>query len=265
MAEPGMPGPLLSVIVANFNQELYLDECLRSIMEQTIKDLEIVIYDDGSSDRSLAIIRRFAQRDPGLIKVIHDPVNRGAAHARHQAILAARGEYLTTLDSDDYYSQPLKLERELALIREVQAGEGKGIISFSNVELIKEHAPACIWAAPGDIRQGHIARDILGRTCFIPRDFLMRRDWYFEAGGYDLGFKLYEDWDLKIRLAFQHEFRYTGAVGTAYRRHGRGLSSLPASEHRRYLQLAFANNAHCLGWFQRRRAGKALEKFMDSL
>jgi glycosyltransferase involved in cell wall biosynthesis len=260
-----MPGPLLSVIVANCNQERNLNECLRSILEQTVKDLEIVIYDDGSSDRSLATIGSFAQKYPDLIKVLHDPVNRGVAYARHQAILAARGEYLTTLDSDDYYSQPQKLERELALIREVQAREGKGIISFSNVELIKEHAPSCIWAAPGDIRQGHIGRAILGRTCFIPRDFLMRREWYHEAGGYDLGFKLYEDWDLKIRLAFQHEFRYTGSVGTAYRRHGRGLSSLPASEHRRYLQLAFAKNAHLLGLFQRRRAGKALAKFMASL
>jgi glycosyltransferase involved in cell wall biosynthesis len=259
------PRPLLSVVVANYNQERYLDECLRSILRQTLNDLEIVIYDDGSSDRSLEIIRAFAQRAPGRIRLIHDPVNRGVAYARHQAILAARGEYVTTLDSDDYYSQPQKLERELALIREVQAGEGKGIISFSNVVLIKEHAPSCIWAAPGDIRQGLIGPDILGRTCFIPRDFLMRRDWYHEAGGYDLGFKLYEDWDLKIRLAFRHEFRYTGAVGTAYRRHGRGLSSQPASEHRRYVRLVFAKNVHWLSFFQRRRAGKALAKFMDSL
>jgi glycosyltransferase involved in cell wall biosynthesis len=235
--------PSLSVIVANYNNGEYLRECLNSILNQTVKDLEIVVYDDASTDGSLAIIRDFEHMYPDLIRVLPGPVNRGVAYARHQAILAARGEYLATLDSDDFYCNPTKLENEFNLIREIAKKQRKAVIAFSNIMLLKDDAPPCLWGTADNIRQGMIACEILSRSCFIPRDFIMKREWYFQAGEYDLRFKLYEDWDLKIRLAFQHEFHYTGDVGTAYRRHGRGLSACPFSWHIGVLREIFEKNS----------------------
>jgi glycosyltransferase involved in cell wall biosynthesis len=262
MMGSAMPHPLLSVIVANFNKEEYLPECLDSILNQTFRDFEIVVYDDGSSDGSLAIIENFRQRYPDVIKVIADPVNRGVAYARHQAILAAGGEYLTTLDSDDYYFNRLKLEKEIALIRYFKEKEKKEIIAFSNILLLNNSEPPCLWGNPENIRQGFIGCSILCRSCFIPRDFMMKRDWYFQAGGYDLHFEIYEDWDLKIRLAMTHEFHFSGEVGTVYRRHGRGLSGRPFDEHVVILREVFEKNLHLAAAAERQAARCAFEDWL---
>jgi hypothetical protein len=70
----------------------------------------------------------------------------------------------------------------------------------------------------------------------------MKKDCYFEVDGYDCRFPIYEDWDLKIRLAQKFEFYYTRINGTAYRRHGKGLSSLPIQEHVKWLKKIFNKN-----------------------
>ena len=64
------------------------------------------------------------------------------------------------------------------------------------------------------------------------------------VGGYDIAILIYEDWDLNIRLAAQYPFYYSGVNGTAYIRHGNGLSSLPVSEHEKWLKFIFAKNIH---------------------
>lgn len=234
--------PLLSVIVANHDHEPYIAVCLDSVLGQTLKDLEIVVYDDASGDGSLALIRDFARRHPRRFRVLHDPVNRGVAHARHQAILAARGEFVTTLDGDDFYCNPEKLENEIALARRFRQEENKEIMAFSNVLLVRGDAAPVPWGKPETIAQGMIGARILARSCFIPRDFTFRRELYFQAGGYDPGLEIYEDWDLKIRLAMRHEFRYTGDVGSAYRLHGGGLSARPFREHVPVLRAVFKKN-----------------------
>jgi glycosyltransferase involved in cell wall biosynthesis len=257
--------PLLSVIVANYNNAATLAECLDSILGQTFQDLEIVVYDDGSSDGSAAVLRRYGESRPGVVKAILDPVNRGAGHARHQAILASSGSHLTTLDSDDYYFDPRKLEKEMDLVRLHRETGGEAVLAFSNVLLVRPGRPDCVWGTDATIREGRIAADILGRRCFIPRDFVMLREAYFDAGGYDSGLPIYEDWDLKIRLAARHEFRYTGIVGTAYRRHGKGLSAAPPAEHRRCLELVFDKNIRLIKWPRRRKIKKTFESFMGTL
>jgi len=258
------PKPALSVIVANCNNERYLAECLDSVLGQTFKYLEIVAYDDGSSDGSLAVLEEFRHRHSGTVRVIHDPVNRGVAHARHQAMLAARGEYVTTLDSDDFYVSRLKLEREISLVRDFQEREKKVVMAFSNVLLLKEPGRSSLWGTPSTIRQGLIGGFILGRGCFIPRDFVMKRDLYFQAGGYDTRLRIYEDWDLKIRLAMRHEFRFSGEVGTAYRRHGRGLSAAPFSEQREALRAVFAKNLHLAPAGEREAIRRSFEEWLAS-
>ena len=89
----------VSVIVPIFNSEEYLDECLKSALNQSLKDIEIICVDDGSSDASLQIVRRFAKND-GRIKVITKP-NAGTGHTMNTGFKAAAGEYLAILESDD--------------------------------------------------------------------------------------------------------------------------------------------------------------------
>ncbi len=219
--------PLLSVIVANYNNESYIRECLESIMSQTYKDLEIIVSDDCSTDNSPGIIREYEKNYPGIVRRIFSSENRGVARTRHEAILKAKGEYITTLDSDDCYDNPQKLEREMNLIQHYKK-QGKNIIAFSNIVLVnKDKRPIRVENNDKNIKEGNIFIDMISRTCMIPRDFVMIKSAYFCVGGYDFSLRTHEDWDLKIRLSKRFEFYYTGCSGTAYRRHRDGLSSLP--------------------------------------
>ena len=219
--------PLLSVIVANYNNKPYIRECLDSILNQTFKNLEIVVSDDGSMDDSPQIIRDYEKRYPEVVDVIFSPTNRGVAQNRHEAIIEAGGEYITTLDSDDYYYNERKLEKEMALVLEYKK-KGKDILTFSNIAFVKQDKTLIrTWGNSKNIKEGDIFYDIITRSCMIPRDFVMKKSIYFEIGGYDFKFETHEDWDLKIRAARKYEFYYTGEIGTAYRQHFGGLSSIP--------------------------------------
>jgi glycosyltransferase involved in cell wall biosynthesis len=89
-----------SIIVPVYNTEKYLRQCLDSILNQTYQNLEILLVDDGSPDRSGAICDEYAAKDP-RIRVIHTE-NRGVSAARNTAMQAVSGEYIIFVDSDDY-------------------------------------------------------------------------------------------------------------------------------------------------------------------
>ena len=92
--------PLISVIVPIYGVEKYLEECLDSILNQTYRNLEIILIDDGSPDRCGEICDRYASRD-SRIKVIHQS-NQGLSAARNAGMDIAIGEYISFIDSDDY-------------------------------------------------------------------------------------------------------------------------------------------------------------------
>ena len=92
--------PLISVIVPIYQVEAYLEECLDSILNQTYRQLEIILIDDGSTDRCGEICDRYASRD-SRIKVIHQ-TNQGLSAARNAGMDIAIGEYISFIDSDDY-------------------------------------------------------------------------------------------------------------------------------------------------------------------
>ena len=90
-----------SIIVPVYNVEHYLSVCIQSILQQSIQDYEMILIDDGSTDKSGAICDGYAQKYSNIC-VIHQK-NRGLSAARNKGIEIARGEYLLFLDSDDYY------------------------------------------------------------------------------------------------------------------------------------------------------------------
>ena len=91
----------ISIIVPVYNVELYLEECIESIIAQTYKDVEIILIDDGSTDKSGAICDKIALKDERII-VVHK-VNGGLSSARNLGIEIAQGKYIIFVDSDDYW------------------------------------------------------------------------------------------------------------------------------------------------------------------
>ena len=95
-----MPNPKVSIIVPVYNAEKYLERCVNSLRNQTLKDIEIILIDDSSTDLSLKMCEQMAKKD-SRIKVIHK-TNEGAGIARNAALSIATGEYIGFTDSDDF-------------------------------------------------------------------------------------------------------------------------------------------------------------------
>lgn len=232
---------LISVIVANFNNAQWLPQCLESIFQQTVEKFEIIIVDDCSTDNSRQVISEFVKRYPKIVYPIFLPKNEGVAKARHVGIIQCNGSYITTLDADDYYMNEYKLEKEYALIRQFKNRFNKEIIAFSDIVRVDKDGNRIEEKRDLPI-QGDLVKSLMTRSGFIPRDMLIYRNMYFEAGGYDFSFATHEDWDLKIRLAFKYEFYFTGVEGTAYRRHGQGLSASSLEFRIQNLNAVFEKN-----------------------
>lgn len=117
----------ISIIVPIYNVEKYLSECLDSIINQTLKDIEIICINDGSPDNSFEILKRYSAND-ARIKII-DKNNEGVGKARNDGILAATGEFIAFMDSDDYYPSDnvLKILYNIAKENGVKVAGGRKI------------------------------------------------------------------------------------------------------------------------------------------
>ena len=124
--------PLVSIIVPVYNTEQYLDKCIKSLVSQTLKDIEIILVNDGSSDNSPAICDAWAEKD-NRIKVIHKE-NGGLSSARNAALDVCNGEYIGFVDSDDYvesamfeelYHSAKKYDSDVSLCAHFQLSRSK--------------------------------------------------------------------------------------------------------------------------------------------
>lgn len=128
--------PVVSVIIPVYNVQDYVEKCLNSVMNQTLKNIEIIVVDDGSTDRSPSIIDEIAKTDE-RIRVIHSE-NGGVSAARNKGLDIARGRYIGFVDSDDYI-EPDMYEKMVAVAENnncdiVQCAFFSGDIDPNNIE-----------------------------------------------------------------------------------------------------------------------------------
>lgn len=127
----------VSVILPVYNEEAYLAKCLDSICGQTLKEIEIICVDDGSTDASLSILRAYEQKD-SRIKVITQK-NQYAGVARNRGMKEAAGKYLSFLDSDDFFDENMlekmydraeNMEADIVICRYAECCEESGKLSL---------------------------------------------------------------------------------------------------------------------------------------
>ncbi len=99
---------IVSVIIPVYNTEKYLDKCIRSVLMQSYKKLQIILVNDGSDDKSLKICRRYEKKDSRIL--VADQKNGGAGNARNEGISRAEGEYIAFIDSDDWIEEDYILQ-----------------------------------------------------------------------------------------------------------------------------------------------------------
>ena len=114
-----------------FNSENFISETIRSILNQTYKNWELILIDDNSNDKTLKIAQNFISQNPN-IKLIQNNTNEGAAYSRNKGITASKGEYIAFLDADDLWF-PEKLEKQTTFMISQNCD-----VCFSSYNLIDE-------------------------------------------------------------------------------------------------------------------------------
>lgn len=111
-----LPSCKVTVLVAAYNAEAYLEQCLDSLRQQTLRELQIIVIDDASTDRTAAIAQQYAEQDSRIL-LLRQPVNGGQSKARNAGLHHATGEFITMVDSDDWLA-PDAMEKAYARTRE---------------------------------------------------------------------------------------------------------------------------------------------------
>lgn len=126
-----MERPLVSIITPSFNSEKFIADTIRSVQSQTHQNWEMIIVDDCSTDKTVAIIEQFVSNDKRILSFQLDK-NSGAGIARETALSKAQGDYIAFLDADDLW-KPLKLEKQLQFLK-----DNKAPFTFSFYDCIDE-------------------------------------------------------------------------------------------------------------------------------
>jgi glycosyltransferase involved in cell wall biosynthesis len=211
-----MTAPLVSVIVPAYNHEAFVEHTLRSIEEQTYPNVETIVVDDGSRDRTGALADAFAARSPRPVRVIHQP-NGGIVKALERGLAEARGDYVAFLASDDWIT-PDKVAFQVADLEatESDAVFGAVVRVVDGQEKLDELPMAFLdtWDPERFIERlvtshGPMLQSGLFRTSLVQA-----------IGGIDQGFVL-EDWPILILAARRaRRVRVHPRPFTYYRQHG---------------------------------------------
>jgi glycosyltransferase involved in cell wall biosynthesis len=182
--------PRIAVVLPVYNGEKYIAEAIQSVLSQTFTDFELLVIDDGSTDRTREVLSGFTD---ARMRVIHFPAHRGLVPALNTGIRGSRSEFIARMDADDI-CMPQRFERQVAFLRShVQIGLcGTWTRSFGD-ETVEMRPPI----KPEDVR----ARLFFGWAIDHP-SILMRRDFLEQHGlMYDDRFQHVEDFDFFIRAA----------------------------------------------------------------
>lgn len=224
----------ISVVIPNYNNAKYLAQCIQSVSNQTYHVSKIIVVDDCSTDNSISILNDLRSKICNLT-VISLKTNGGVSHARNVGVNHVETPYVTFMDSDDFYSNPRKIENEMGLIKKISEIQKKDVVAYSRIDLVSVQGISlgnyCF--KKKYYLEGNIFSDVLTRkyAFTIMRDYCLPTEVIRSIGGYNEESNLYEDLELILKLAQRIDFAYTGELGTAYRQVKAGLSSKPKQEH----------------------------------
>jgi len=227
--------PLVSVITANYNGARHLAAAVRSVLQQTLGSLELIVADDASTDDSLAVIACAAGGDP-RVRVLKARKNGGPGAARNRALKAARGRYIAVFDSDDLMA-PDRLEKLVARARVDHADiVVDNLLVFQDADEAPWRAFLCQrawnhprWITLADyIEAGRMYSKQPGLGYLKP---LFSAE-VLEGERYREDLRIGEDYDLVLRLlAKGARMRFLPDPLYRYRKHGASISHVMRREH----------------------------------
>jgi len=197
--------PKVSVVVSAHNYEEFIGSAIKSVLNQTYKNFELIITDDASTDHTLQIIKSFKD---SRIKIFAFPTNRGESAAENNGIFNSTGDYIAILNADDEFL-PTKLEKQVSFLN----SHPNITAVFTQVKVVDDNGDKLtdktnfyydIFKQHNRSRYEWLRRFFYGGNCLCHPSVMIRRSAYDNVGFYDERFVQIQDFHLWVRLCLKY-------------------------------------------------------------
>ena len=217
MVETRPANPLVSVVIPAFNRERVIGKAIKSVLAQTFQDFEVIVVDDGSRDETAKNAIKLACSEP-RVRILRSETNQGAQAARNAGARAARGQWLSFLDSDDEW-----LPRSLEMRLRIAAEENVEVV-HSDCYILRKNMPQELFNVPA--LHGDVYSELLSYPGPMFQAMLLSMNSFRQIGGLDETIVAYQEWDTAIRLSKSFRFGYVGAPTFVYNCQGTDTISM---------------------------------------
>ena len=206
--------PLVSVIISVYNCEKYIASCIESIIQQTYKNIEIIICDDGSTDKTNEIIKTYITK----VKYIYQE-NQGQGAGRNNAVQYSQGEYLAFIDADDMWYEN-KIELQMSMFEKDQSLAAV----YSEMMIIDENQLKLGYHAKGTMKRGMIFSELLAENFIGLSSLIVKKNAFEQCGGFS-EHRYCQDFVLLLKLASKFNFDFVNKPLVSYRQHSQSVTS----------------------------------------
>lgn len=221
----------VSVVIPAYNAEKYIEDCIQSVVSQTVEPKEVIVVDDGSSDSTRSLVAIFEEKFINIRCISKQ--NAGLSKARNTGIEAAKGDYIAFLDSDDMWHED-KLEKQLELF---SIKKSLGMV-YSAYELCDEHGRRYQGnITPPSVRD-HVLDDLIQYGNLISGSgsgVLVKKEVLEKVGLFDGELKFAEDLDMWIRIAEHYSVDFVNEVLVIIRTHTDSMQAKYTSHYSRFM------------------------------
>jgi glycosyltransferase involved in cell wall biosynthesis len=211
--------PLVSVLLKSYNHEAFISEAIESVLKQSFGDIELIIVDDASTDRSRSLIEHYAQQD-ARIKVIFHEQNEGITKVVNDGLDAAKGKFIAQLDSDDVWVND-KLHTQLAVL-----GRNENLVVWSEGTVVDQTGRPTgktfseLVQSTSKMKSGALFQALLPGN-YIFGSTLMYKKANLDGLRYEKCLTYNNDYKFLLELALKYEFYYIAEPLAKYRIHGK--------------------------------------------
>lgn len=198
---------MFSVIIPLYNKETYIEQSLKSVLNQTFREFELIIVNDGSTDKSLDVVKQINKSRNQQINIINQ-INSGVSVARNSGVKNSKYEYIAFLDADDWWHEDFLKEMSL-LIEEYP----DAVLYASNYYKVKnkKNIPAKI-GINNNFKAGYINYfKVYSKTFWMPvhsSNTVLKKSAFKDCGGFNYSLKFAEDFDLWLKIALKYRIAF---------------------------------------------------------
>lgn len=228
----------ISVIIPTYNDAPFIERTIRSVINQTYKNWELIIINDASIDDAEKKILKYVKKNK-RIRYFKNKINLGVVENLNRGLRLAKGEFVARLDGDDIWLDPRKLQLQMEYLlynpQVVLVGSWGYRIDSNDKILEKLQYP---------IQDKEIRRYMLIENCFIHSAVMYRRKYVLGIGGYDAAYGIAQDYELWLRLARNNKVHNIPKYMIGYRINNKGLSRTRYNDQLKNTFLAIKRNRH---------------------